>query len=68
MNLFIKKLIDKLFLGGITLGLLFIASNVWSIIISINTNILITAGVVILSVIIASNLSDDKSDKWFRNN
>ena len=32
------------------------------------TNILITYGVVLITVLIASYISDDKSEKWYRNN
>lgn len=68
MNLFIKKLTKKLYLGGITLLFLFVVSSIWNFVVSLNTNLLITAVVILLTVSIASSLSDDKSDKWYRNN
>ena len=68
MNLFIRKLAKKLYIGTIGLALVFMIANIWNIFISLPTNIVITiVGVVILTTI-ASSLSDDKSDKWYRNN
>ena len=65
---FIQKLTKKLYIGSIGLLLIFIVSNIWSILVSLPTSVAITiVGVAILTTI-ASSLSDDKSDKWYRNN
>lgn len=66
MNLFIKKLTTKLYLGAVTILVVFLASKLWDLVTSLQPVTLTILGTLTLGVWIYDSISEEKRNKWFR--